>query len=266
MIAAGQIPGHFNDRPYDYDRDDTLKVVVLMTDGEHFAEERVNAGFRSGASPIWRGTLDTNFSIFHEGMVNRTDATTLANSRPFWVPHLSQWQARPWNGTAPNTAMPYAEGVLRRIDTNGDGVCDNTDDGQGALQANQACWGRANQQTWPEVWAAVRMHWVAWQLYARALGGSTSTERIAYHDAQMNLFRTYTPTTAMDTQLAGLCALARDEGVIIFGIAFEAPANGQAAIESCASSPSHYFNAQGLQITTAFRAIAAQINMLRLVQ
>ena len=265
LIAANQIPSYLETRPYDYNRNNTLKVVVLMTDGEHFAEERVNPGFRSGISPIWRATTDTNFSIFHESWVTRTNAAAIAASRPFWVPHLSQWQSRPWNGTSPNTSMPYAEGALRRFDVSGDGVCNNTDDGLGVLQATQGCWGSSNEQTWPEVWAAVRMHWVAWQLYGRPLS-TTAGGRTAIADAQMNLFRAYTPTSAMDTQLANLCAMVRAEEVVVFGIAFEAPPNGQTAISSCASSPSHYFNAQGLQISAAFRAIASQINSLRLIQ
>jgi hypothetical protein len=270
LIAAGQIPAIYAGRPYDYDRENTLKIMVLMTDGSHFPEERVNAGYRSGNSPIWLATTATQYSIYHDIRVDRTNATTLRDSRPFWVPHLAQWHARPWNGTNPppngGVAMPYAEGLNRRFDTNNDGTCTNADDGRGALTTTQACWSGATQQTWPQVWAATRMHWVAWQLYARALGGTTSTTRLAYHDAQMNLFRTLTPVTDMDAQLANLCGLAQDEGVVIFGIAFEAPTAGQAAISSCASSPAHYFNAQGLQIQTAFRAIAAQINMLRLIQ
>jgi hypothetical protein len=54
--------------------------------------------------------------------------------------------------------------------------------------------------------------------------------------------------------------------VIVYGIAFEAPTNGQAAISNCATSPAHYFNASGLQISTAFRSIASNISQLRLTQ
>jgi Flp pilus assembly protein TadG len=267
FISGGHIPSFYSGRPYNWRRENTLKVIVLMTDGEHFAEERVNDGYRGNAiSPIWRATnSDAYFSIFHESRVDRTSATTLANSRPFWVPHLAQWHARPWNGTSPATNVPYVEGSLRRIDVNGDGVCDNRDDGRGTLKSNEACWWAANQQTWGQAWSAVRMHWVAWQLYGRPLS-STSTGRIAIADQWMNTFRTLTPTTTMDNQLQQMCGRARSEGVIVFGIAFEAPPGGEREIFNCASSPAHYYNAQGLQIATAFRAIAAQINALRLIQ
>lgn len=264
LIRAGQIPTFFSDRPFAYDREDTLKVIVLMSDGENFPEERVNAGYRTGISPIWRGTTDSNYSIFHESRVNRTSAATLRDSRPFWVPHLSQWQARPWGGTSPSTSMPYAEGTNRRLDVNNDGSCTNADDGRGTLTSSQACWTRSTQQTWQGVWQAVRMRWVAWQLYARALG-SSNTRTTVYND-QMETFRTLTPAATMDTQLQTMCTMAQDNDVVVFTIAFEAPANGQTQLADCASSPNHYFNAQGLEISDAFRAIAAQINRLRLIE
>lgn len=265
LITAGQIPAFFSDRPFAYDREDTLKVIVLMSDGENFPEERVNAGYRTGPSVIWRGTTDSNYSIFHESRVNRTSATNLANSRPFWVPHLSEWHARPWGGTAPASSMPYAEGTNRRFDTNNDGSCTNADDGRGALSASQACWTRSTQQTWQQVWSTVRMRWVAWQMYARALGTS-NTSRSNIYNAQMETFRTLTPAATMDTQLQTMCNMAQTNDIVIFTIAFEAPANGQIQLADCASSPNHYFNAQGLEISDAFRAIAAQINRLRLIE
>ena len=62
------------------------------------------------------------------------------------------------------------------------------------------------------------------------------------------------------------CDLAKDNGVTIYTIAFEAPSGAQQEMANCASSPSHYFNVQGLEIGDAFSAIARQINQLRLTQ
>lgn len=266
FIGAGQIPSFYAGRPYDWRRDDTMKVIVLLSDGEHFAEERVNAGYRGATvSDIWRAAGDQNFSRYEASRVDRTNATTLANSRPFWVPHLSQWQARPWNGTSPATNVPYAEGANRRFDVNADGLCNNADDGRGALTSAQACWGQATQQTWGQVWGAVRMHWVAWQLYGRPLG-STSAARVSIADSWMNTFRTQTATTAMDGQLQQMCQRARDENVDVYTISFEAPTNGRTQLGLCATVPSMAYDAAGLQIGVVFRAIAGRINALRLTQ
>jgi hypothetical protein len=62
------------------------------------------------------------------------------------------------------------------------------------------------------------------------------------------------------------CDLAKANGVTVYTIAFEAPSDAQRQMRTCASSPSHYFNVEGLEIADAFDAIARQINQLRLTQ
>ena len=112
---------------------------------------------------------------------------------------------------------------------------------------------------WVQVWGAMRLSYVAQQFYARALGGA--------HSTYMDMFRTKTPTGTMDAQLQSICALAKEKGVIVYGIAFSAPANGQAQILGCATSTAYYFEAENnVQLTTAFRTIANNISQLRLIQ
>jgi hypothetical protein len=109
------------------------------------------------------------------------------------------------------------------------------------------------------------MRWVAWQLFARALGTDNGSRNSIYNN-QLALWTDDTSVSNMDTTLQQSCALARNNGVVVFGIAFEAPTNGQNQIRGCASSVSHYFNAAGLQIQSVFQAIANQIVTLRLTQ
>lgn len=238
LRAQGHIPATLSGRPADWSDPDTMKIVVLMTDGQHFAEERMNEGFRTGDSVIWRATGDTNYSIFHASRVNNASAATICGSRPFWVPHLGVWHSRPWNGAAPVATACYTPGAVTTS---------------------------VAQQTWQQVWANQRVSWVAWQLYARALG-TDAASRTARYNAAMAMFRTQTDTTTMDSQLQSICDQAEAQEIVVYGIAFEAPAGGQAQIEGCASSSSHYFDAQGLEIATAFRTIATNLTMLKLTQ
>jgi uncharacterized protein YegL len=217
MIGQGQMPPELASRPAFYADTDSMKVVILMTDGEHWAEERVPEAYKSGNSPIYRSNGDGNVSVRH---TTGRPATTGANE--YFVPHKNQWLAAPWNS--------------------GGGV---------------------TQQTWPQIWKRHRTTFVAWQYYAMALGTTNSSRNSQYNNA-MALFRIQTPTSTMDTQLQSLCSQARAEGVVIYTIAFEAPANGQTQLQACASAPAYYFDAQGLQISTAFRAIASNISQLRL--
>lgn len=238
LRTQGHIPAALAGRPAAWNDVDTMKIVVLMTDGSHFAEERMNAGFRTGASVIWRATTDFNYSILHVSRINNATGTTRCNSRPYWVPHLGVWHSRAWNGTAPASTACYDPTVP---------------------QPNVA------QLTWQQVWANQRLSWVAWQFYARALGTDNAT-RTAQYNAAVAMMRTQTPTATMDSQLQSICTQAKAQEVVVYGIAFEAPTAGRQQIEGCASSSAHYFDAQGLEIATAFRTIASNLTMLKLTQ
>lgn len=215
LIAAGQIPGAFSGRPFDYDDEDALKVMVVMTDGDHVAHRRVNDLYKTGRSPIWFNASDSRYSIQH---------TSRAAPNWYW-PHNNTWNSGPYGGAS------------------------------------------ASQQNWQQIWARNRVQYIAWQLYARALGGSNSTARNNTYTTWMNNFTSdWASDTAMDATMSTTCGLAKAQGVIIYGIAFEAPPQGQAAIRDCASSDAYYYNAQGLQIQSAFASIASNISQLRLTQ
>lgn len=220
LVSEGRVNPAFAGRPFDWDDEEAMKVIILMTDGEHFAEERINTTYKAGTAPIWYSSTQNAFVIRHT-----TGRPSTAGSNEFWLAHGNSGAGQ-WVASVPSGYT---------------------------------------QQTWPQVWARARVQWVAWQLYARALGTDSSSRTNTYNTWLAN-FRSRTPITTMDGQLNQVCNFAKNRNVIIYGIAFEAPANGRVAIENCASSPAHYFNAQGLDIRTAFRAIAANISQLRLTQ
>lgn len=208
FIASGDMSGTMIARPFDYTAEDTMKVIVLMTDGENFAEDRVPNIYKSGPSPIFKSNGDGNYSVLQ---------VTHALPNQYYVPHNNTWQSVPWAGG-----------------------------------------GVAVPQTWPMVWNALRVQYVATQFYARPLGQSATT--------WIANFRTQTATTVMDTQMQAMCNAAKANNIIVYGIAFEAPPNGQTQILNCSTSSAHYFNASGIQISSAFAAIANNISQLRLTQ
>ncbi|WP_299557699.1 TadE/TadG family type IV pilus assembly protein [uncultured Sulfitobacter sp.] len=66
--------------------------------------------------------------------------------------------------------------------------------------------------------------------------------------------------------LHSVCDAAKEKNIVIWSIGFEVEENGANVMKNCASSPSHFFRVEGVEITEAFRAIARQINQLRLTQ
>lgn len=69
-----------------------------------------------------------------------------------------------------------------------------------------------------------------------------------------------------DTLLDNICSAAKDDGIVIWSIGFEVDDHGADVMQDCASSPSHFFRVEGIEISDAFDAIARQINQLRLTQ
>ncbi len=240
LAGAGVVPTYFRNRPADYSDTETMKVIVLMTDGENFVQERFGDAYRTGTSPIWLAN-DGRYSIFHESRVDNRTSTTICNSRPFWVPHLSAWHSRPWTGSAPSNSACYVPSTTSYSNT--------------------------TRQNWQGVWAAVRVQWVAWELYARALGTNSSTRNSTFN-TWLDNFYTLTDTSVMDTRLSDVCGAARANGVLVYGIAFEAPTGGVNAIRSCVSTPSsnYFFDVSVLEIESAFNAIASNLSQLRLTQ
>lgn len=69
-----------------------------------------------------------------------------------------------------------------------------------------------------------------------------------------------------DALLYNMCDAAKQQNIIIWSIGFEVGDHGADVMKYCASSPSHFFRVEGVDINNAFEAIARQINQLRLTQ
>lgn len=69
-----------------------------------------------------------------------------------------------------------------------------------------------------------------------------------------------------DSLLDNICDAAKDKNIIIWSIGFEVTDHGANVMRNCASSPSHFFRVEGVEIEEAFTSIARQINKLRLTQ
>jgi hypothetical protein len=202
-----------------------------MTDGEHVAHDSVVDAFKTGPSPIYRSIGDGNYSILHT-----TGRPAVAGANQYWVPHLASNAANAVNGWK---AVPW-------------------DSGAGTVQLD-----------WKEVWASLKMNYVGWQFYARALGTSSSTRNSQFSAITNAMVDTWKSAPQMDTLLQQACAAARGDGIIIYGIAFQASTAGQTQIRNCSTdgvTGSHYFNATTMNIASAFQSIASNISQLRLTQ
>ena len=278
VIQRAGLPANLanrTERPFNWGRANTMKIIVLMTDGEHQANHRLMQNYRSGdagSSIIWRNGTTSEYSMFVQARTNNTNAQNI-RCNPYWVPHKGNWQARAWQGGS-------------------DYIWTSSNSGPACGTASSST--TATRLSWQQVWANLRINWVAWQLYARSsCGTGTNTaenncRNTAYQTAlrairgpndgantletkgEISLPAFYGP---MDEKLLDTCHQAHQAGVIVYGIAFEVARNqrGEQAIQNCVSDRgrlalTNYKYAEGLEIDTVFRTIAAQINALKLVQ
>lgn len=114
--------------------------------------------------------------------------------------------------------------------------------------------------TWPELWNEINLDAHAW--YFRR---NQTNNNSVWNNWYYGLYDTVT-TNEKDDRLDRICTQAKNQGIVIFTIAFEATSRAADVMEACASSPSHFYDVDGLEISSAFASIASNITQLRLVQ
>jgi len=67
------------------------------------------------------------------------------------------------------------------------------------------------------------------------------------------------PISLQDANTLATCTALKDQGVLIYSIAFQAPTAGATLMQACASSPSHYFNATTSELQSVFEGIGTNI-------
>ncbi len=106
--------------------------------------------------------------------------------------------------------------------------------------------------------ASQRVHWSRYPLY-------WYLNNYVWNNWDNWRYTKYTSAQA-DTMLGNICDAAKAKGIVVWSVGFEVTNFSAGIMEDCASSPSHFFRVEGVEISEAFEAIAKQINQLRLTQ
>ena len=277
MADGGHVNNRFRGRPFDYNAQDVVKVLVVMSDGENTTQYTLKDPYRTGPSGIWVDPEETDPVVIaspslesdfendrystNMGLYYSTHASWSAGDD--WDPEatpastLVQWTRR--SGIAAEDAFEvYYHHAIGTGPTDRAAWMPAPDTG---TQPGQTPY----EMDWTEVFH--RMSLGHWSHYLRreAFGGSSLT---GYYDA----LGTIEPSEK-DSRLSDICKRARQAGINVFTISFEAPAAGKRALQDCAddndadgSETERYYDVQGTGIRTAFAKIVQQINLLRLTQ
>lgn len=220
LVNRGLVHSDFTNRPAPYDDPETIKVVVLMTDGENAPQYDVAPRYRSGPSRFWRDPDDGSLSVHYPewGL--------------FWQEDTGLWSTVPDGGHNNNAVrLDYAD-FWNHI---------------------PAALVRYRLFNWPS-WSGLEL-WRAWHIF--------------YSGVEFdfwNIVNLFVDGHEGDRRLRQICDVARQNDIVVFSIAFQAPPQGQSVMRYCATSDAHYYPVQSADIGIAFASIAGAIDQLRLVQ
>ena len=208
LVTSNEIDSAFNGRPLDYTDPNSIKVLVVMTDGQNTDQYMVRPEFRSGNSNVYYNASNGRYAVYR-------------NSRYYYQTGSGARMIRSYDWT----------------------------------WSLSSSWVRLSYQ---DLFARASLAWIAYYFYG---------------DLDWNYWNNWYhyPSTSVsgstkDNRLQEACNAAKNNGIVIYTIGFEAPWQGANELQQCASTPSHFFDVQGLEIEEAFSAIAQSISQLKLTQ
>ncbi|MEO0653601.1 MAG: TadE/TadG family type IV pilus assembly protein [Pseudomonadota bacterium] len=243
MVDDEVIPVVAENRPGEYDSSETMKVVVLMTDGKNTRQRGLKTPYMNGPSRVWHSEKAADPDE-PEYIVDGSNG----EAKNGWADRPKEWydgyyvlmpdrpESQRW--MRPHVPGNYSDGVYYAED-------ELPDD-------------------------AVQLHHV--QLYEQFAENDIGDfffrqGDMATRDAYRASVHETVNTAGLNNRLKELCEAARvNNDILIFTIAFSAPEAGRTAMLNCATAPGYYYNATPESLANAFDSIAASITQLRLTQ
>lgn len=227
--------------PEAYTEPGVLKVLVLMTDGQNTNHYDLYDGYRSGASDMY--------------LVITEEVQCPGHANWVWY-YENQLDRYPWlesycGSTIVDNYYIYKPSNQRYYKVNNgysQGSSSTTLAGNNAALPGQT--GYRDNLTWEEVWGTISTYG-----YATTIGISS-----------MNIESTYSTASQADTQMLSSCTAAKDNGIVVYTIAFSAPSHAKTLLKSCATSLNTYYEASTTNIAAAFASIAVSVQKLKLTQ
>ncbi len=235
LVDGGHVDSAFSARPSAYTDGDTLKVVVLMTDGQNTSQYYIDSDYRTGNSDVWWNEAEEEYSIYDE------------DTGLYYWKNYDDYRTSKWHD------HPFGNGTYERCNYN-------------YYSSSGNCYGSTTTKTEPgsaehlsygDLFAYSTLKWVRYNLM-----DYVTNDHTWFYDV-----REYVNSTIKDNRTEDICNAAKANDVIVYTIGFEAPTRGQNVLKDCASSDSHFFDAVGRdEIVDAFSSIASSISKLRLTQ
>lgn len=227
MAYDGLVDPAFAGRPAAWTDNETSKYIVVMTDGNNTTQYDLKDHLKYGMSDIW---------IDDRGNSNPGD---------------DRFSLLVRDNSGDNNDVYFRQ---RYANSSYSNRYRNTPDGGSS----------ARRMTNTEVFARWGTRAVASKMYRQPY-----YDRYVSYNDYYDVYYGYQATVSADPaddRLDAICGAAKDQGIVVFAIGFEAPQRGLDAMANCASSPAHFFDVQGADLEDTFASIANTITQLRLTQ
>ncbi len=251
LSVLGEVPEVAANLPTNYNDGETLKVIVLMTDGENTDQYYINDGFREGPSNVYFNNAAKAYSIYHPPV----DAY-------YWPDDNKVYYDR--DGNLVNDGNKWADHPFGEVNSD-----ERREGCVGNSPRNLSCGERSAPGTsanlsYPDLWAHVSLKANLFKNYYPFLDASIANRRW-YHDVRNSV-----SSWVKNDRTERICDIAKDNNIIVFTIGFDAPGRGADILRYCSSSDSHFFevksDSDGEKLRIAFDSIASSIRKLRLTQ
>jgi Flp pilus assembly protein TadG len=256
--ADAIVPNTFSTRPANYTDSDTLKIIVLMTDGQNTSQYYVEDDHRDGQSGVHYAMLEGRDDVrYNTGNASLKVYSTYNpnTNRYYWhLPHNPQWANHP---------IGTGNSSFYDCDRYGNS-CRWISEQTAAAHPDATVFDNSGNVisglTYGELFARTSLKYLFRYIY---------DDWMNYYDARdewyYGVWDRHSNSTK-NTRTRNICDAAKAKGIVVYTIGFEAPSDGVAVLRDCASTDSHYFDVDGLEIKDAFASIATSIRQLRLTQ
>ena len=267
MIGAGVVDGIHSDRPYDWDRANTQKYIVVLTDGVNTEQKVMNPAYASGDSSMWRWipnpTVPVSFYSYESPELGDEDGDGIPNER-FYNPAFTI----PTNVSGLGYSISIRSGWSNSplgLDLNDLNI--NYRNPTRVTNRRNALIGAIGGINQPPVeldyrtlWAEMPVRRFAWY-YVRAMRNSNTEMNNFYNDAWVGI-----QGPLKDDRLLDMCEQAFDNGVTVYTIGFEVNDHAADIMGECASNENYFIRVVGNDLEAAFDSIANSISRLKLTQ
>lgn len=253
LVQKGTIDGSVMNRPLPYQGDGTsvadssMKVMILMTDGQNTRTFSTKMAYRTGPSGF--------YSTKSAGDFDDNDQSAL-----YWYSNRRAHDGEP----------PYYRFYDQAwVDEDGIGTftrdCKWERDRYGRWY--RSCKTTFKKKTpfsisWQTIWAKDwTLQYVIEKFLLPPRKSLDNRETVAGIYSEMGISSMF---SEKDANLAQVCSVAKKKGIKIFTVAVSAPQSGQDALANCSSGPSYEYTVGADNLNDAFSSIATQISTLRL--